>query len=74
MSPLSVFIFMGIPLAAALVGLVFAAASIMRWNRSDPPAGHYIASRMAFEPEDAEDGKWLDELDSLKLPYRHTVC
>ncbi len=74
MSPLSVFIFMGIPLAAALAGLVFAAASIVRWNRSGPPAGHYIASRMAFEPEDAEDEKWLSELDSLKLPYRHTVC
>lgn len=74
MSPLSVFIFMGIPLAAALVALVFVAASIVRWNRSDPPAGHYIASRMAFEPEDAEDQKWLDELDSLRLPYRHTVC
>ena len=74
MSPLSVFIFVGIPLAATLVALVFAAASIVRWNRSDPPAGHYIASRMAFEPADAEDEKWLDELDSLRLPYRHTVC
>ncbi len=74
MSPLSLFIFMGIPLAAALAALVFVAASIVRWNRSDPPAGHYIASRMALEPVDAEDEKWLNELDSLRLPYRHTIC
>ena len=74
MSPLSVFIFMGIPLAATLVALIFVAASIVRWDRSDPPAEHYIASRMVFEPRDEGDEKWLNELDSLRLPYRHTIC
>jgi hypothetical protein len=29
---------------------------------------------MQFEAADAAEAEWLAELNSLQLPYRHTIC
>jgi len=29
---------------------------------------------MQFEAKDEADAEWLAELNSLQLPYRHTIC
>ena len=74
MTPTAIIIFMGIPAAGLLAGLVVAVGTLLRWNRPDAPESHYIASRHSLVPADAAEAEWMDELDALKIPYRHTVC
>ena len=74
MEPIAAIIFLGIPAAAVVAGLFEVAGLLLRKSSSTLPAPHYIASRMTFEPDDAAEAKWLKELESLQLPYRHTVC
>ena len=74
MDILAGFIFIGIPSVAILVGLLTAVATIWSWRSAAPPEAHYIASRMRALPVPDEDQKWLEELDALRLPYRHTIC
>ena len=68
------FIFIAIPTAGLLVGLAVAVGTVIRWNRTPAPESHYIASRHPLTPIDPAEEPWLDELDALKIPYRHTVC
>ncbi len=68
------FIFIGIPLIGSIAGLAVAVGTLIKWNRTSPPESHYIASRHPLTAENAADQPWLDELDALKIPYRHTVC
>lgn len=74
MEPLAFIIFIGIPAVAAVTGLYTVAATLLRWNQGSLPVDHYIASRVQFEPTDAQDEEWLKELETLQLAYRHTVC
>ena len=67
-------IFLGVPSLGILVALAFAIATLMRWNRGRAPEHHYVASRMKFVAKDQAVAVWLAELDSLQLPYRHTIC
>ena len=74
MSILSALIFLGVPLLGILVALALGIATLLRWNHGQAPESHYIASRMQFEAEDEAEAEWLAELNSLQLPYRHTIC
>jgi len=77
MSILPALIFLGVPLLGILVALAFGVATVLRWNHGQAPESHYIASRMQrmqFEAADAAEAEWLAELNSLQLPYRHTIC
>ena len=44
------------------------------WNKTAAPESHYIASRHPLIPKDEAEAVWLEELESLQIPYRHTVC
>lgn len=74
MEPLAFIIFIGIPVVAAVAGIYTMVVTLLRWNKGSLPVDHYIASRMQFEPTDAQDAEWLKELETLQLAYRHTVC
>ncbi len=74
MDILAGFIFIGIPLVAALIGLVTAGGVILGWNSTETPETHYIASRVCSAPVRDADRPWLKELEALRLPYRHTIC
>ncbi len=67
-------IFIGFPLIGILAGLAVAVGTLVGWNKTQPPESHYIASRHPLNAKNAAEKQWLDELDALKIPYRHTVC
>ena len=74
MEPLAIVIFLGFPLAGLVVGLAVAGAIVAGWRSADPPESHYIASRVRAVPVAESEECWMRELDTLRLPYRHTIC
>ena len=74
MSSLSAVIFLGFPLAGMVFAIVLAIATLARWTAAKKPESHYIASRVKIVADSEADKAWIEELESLALPYRHTVC